>query len=204
MKDKKTKKSQEENETVNAPEVVEETAAEATAPADSVEESQGDSDTSQLLKQLDEVTGQLDEYKNRYLRSVADFENFRKRSLRDKEEARNYATSALIEDIIPALDNMGLGLKSAQDHHPEAKGVIDGINMVFTQLKNVLAQHGVEEVNPAIGDAFDPNVHEGVAHVPSEDVDEGAVMALQRVGYRLRDRLIRPAAVVVSAGAAKE
>jgi molecular chaperone GrpE len=203
MKDKKTKKPQEENETVNAPGVAE-NAAEATAPADSVEESVSASESSQLLKQLDEVTGQLEDYKNRYLRSVADFENFRKRSLRDKEEARNYATSALIEDIIPALDNMGLGLKSAKDHHPEAKGVIDGIDMVFTQLKGILAQHGVEEVSPAVGDVFDPNVHEGVAHVPSEDVDEGAVMALQRVGYRLRERLIRPAAVVVSAGAAKE
>ncbi|MBN2068319.1 MAG: nucleotide exchange factor GrpE [Opitutales bacterium] len=197
MKDKKIKKLHEENEAQSTQQTA------ATEAAEQAVEPETGSEVDPLLQKLDEVTGQMQEYKDRYVRLVADFENFRKRSLREKDEVRSYATSGLIEDILPALDNMMLGLQSAKEHHPEAKGVIDGIDMVFTQLKGILGQHGVKDVNPEVGGAFDPNLHEAVAHVPSPDVEEGKVLAVQRIGYRLNERLIRPAAVVVSSGAAQ-
>lgn len=137
----------------------------------------------------------------RYLRAVADLENFRKRAVREKEEVRQYGTAAVMEDIIPILDNLALGLAAAKQQS-DGKAVVDGVTLVLEQFKATLARHGLKEVNPA-GQAFDPHLHECIAHQPSPDVAEERVMQVVRPGYALNGRLLRPASVVVSSGPAK-
>lgn len=138
---------------------------------------------------------------DRYTRAVADLENFRKRTLRDKEDLRLFATSGLMEDLIPLIDNLGLGLAAAQQQ-PEGKSISEGIAMILEQFKTVLGRHGLKEVNPA-GEKFDPNFHECISHQPSADVVDENVIQVVRLGYTLNGRLLRPASVIVSSGPAK-
>ncbi len=166
-------------------------------PASVTEEEKRES-TTELFRRIDEIQGQAKDFENRYLRAIADLENYRKRSVREKEEVRLSATSAVIEDLLPVLDNMMLGLQSAE-RHAEGASIRKGFEMVLEQFRNVLGEHGVREIRPD-GEPFDPNVHECVSHQPSADVEEGVVIHTVRVGYRLRERLVRPASVVVSSG----
>ena len=159
----------------------------------------GEDAQSELLKKLDEVQAQARADQDKFLRAAAEQENFRKRMIRDKEQLRKYGAALLLEDLLPILDSMAIGLDSA-NNHAETKSLADGFAMVFNQLKMVLKEHGVTEINPQ-GEDFNPNLHEGVAHHPSEEVEEGKVIAVTRKGYKLHDRLLRPAGVVVSCGA---
>ncbi|HYC69786.1 MAG TPA: nucleotide exchange factor GrpE [Opitutaceae bacterium] len=137
----------------------------------------------------------------RYLRAVADLENFRKRAVREKEEVRQFGTAAVMEDIIPVIDNLGLGLAAAKQQ-ADGKAITDGVSLVLEQFKATLARHGLKEVNPA-GAAFDPHLHECIAHQPSPDVPAEHVMQVVRLGYTLNGRLLRPASVIVSSGPAQ-
>jgi molecular chaperone GrpE len=139
---------------------------------------------------------------DRYTRAVADLENFRKRTLREKEELRQYAASGVMEDVIPILDNLSLGLAAAKQQ-TEVKGIVDGVNLVLEQFRTTLGRHGLKEVSPA-GQRFDPNFHECISHQPSGDVAEEHVMQVVRPGYTLNGRLLRPASVIVSSGPAQE
>lgn len=159
----------------------------------------GDEPTAELLRKLEETQAKAQENHDKMMRAIADLENYRKRAAREKDEIRKYGASGLVEDLLPALDNLQLGLKSAEEHHPEAHAVIEGIEMVFGQLMNVLRQHGLEPVNPQ-GESFDPNLHEGVSHLPHAEVPEGHIAEVIRPGYTLNGRLLRPANVVVSSG----
>jgi len=137
---------------------------------------------------------------DRYLRAVADHENFRKRVAREKDELRQYAASRVLEDLLPVLDNLGLGLAAAEQPNASVKTLREGVAMVQTQLKNALEQHGLKEINPA-GQAFDAHQHEALSQAPSTEVAEGDVLQVIRVGYSLNGRLLRAASVVVSSGA---
>lgn len=138
----------------------------------------------------------------RYTRAVADLENFRKRTLREKEELRQFAASGLMEDVIPILDNLSLGLAAAKQQ-TEVKGIVDGVGLVLEQFKSTLARHGLKEINPE-GQRFDPNFHECISHRPDNEIGEEHVMQVVRPGYTLNGRLLRPASVIVSSGPAKE
>jgi molecular chaperone GrpE len=155
-----------------------------------------------LLAQLEAAQAEAAKFKDQYVRSLADLDNFRRRAARDKEDTRRTAAASLLEDLLPAIDNMRLGLQSALQAHPEAKAVIDGIKLVSDQLRSVLGQHGLKEIDPA-GQPFDPKFHESVAQQPSDQVAEGHVLQVLRPGYLLNDRLLRAASVVVSSGPAK-
>ena len=157
---------------------------------------------SALLEKLDGATAEINTQKERYLRTVADLENYRKRAVREKEEARKQATCSLLEDILPILDNFRLGLKSAEDHEG-GKVFAEGFRMILTQMESALKQNGLEEINPG-GDVFDPNYHESIAHMPSDSVEDGHVIEVHRIGYRINERLLRPAQVVVSSGVPAE
>ncbi|MDX2109292.1 MAG: nucleotide exchange factor GrpE [Verrucomicrobiota bacterium] len=156
-----------------------------------------------LQKQLAETNTQLNESRERYLRSVAEFDNYRKRVIREREDARTAAVAGFLGDLLPAFDTFARGIESARLHHPEAKVVIDGIAMIQSQINGVLSQNGVVEIAPAPGDAFNPNLHESVAHAVSDTVPEGNVTLVVRSGCIYKERLVRPASVVVSSGAAK-
>ncbi len=138
---------------------------------------------------------------DRYTRAVADLENFRKRTLREKDELRQFAAAGVVEDIIPILDNLSLGLGAAKQQ-TDVKSIVDGITLVLEQFKGTLARHGLKEVNP-LGQAFDPNLHDCISHQPSADIPEEKVSQVVRLGYTLNGRLLRPASVVVSSGPAK-
>ena len=138
---------------------------------------------------------------DRYTRSVADLENFRKRSLREKEELRLYAVSGLMEDVVPILDNLGLGLAAAKQQ-TDVKSIVNGVSLTLDQFKTTLGRHGLKEINPA-GQKFDPNFHECISHQPSADVAEENVIQVVRLGYTLNGRLLRPASVIVSSGSSK-
>lgn len=169
------------------------------APAQPAEAGRVD-EVGPLLQKLDEATAEINAHKERYLRTVADLENYRKRALREKEEVRRHATSALVEDLLPVLDNFSLGLKSAESHEGGA-AFAEGFKMILSQMSSALRQNGVEEMNPQ-GQPFDPNFHEALAHVSHESVPDGHIIEVQRVGYKLHERLLRPAAVVISSGPA--
>ena len=136
--------------------------------------------------------------KVRYLRAVADLENYRKRITREKQDIIRSAAGCVVESLLPVLDNMKLGLKSAENH-PEAKEVTSGFKMVDNQLKKSLSEQGLEELLPN-GETFDPNLHECISHQPSSEVAEDHIIETVRAGYRLNERLLRAASVIVSSG----
>ncbi len=135
-------------------------------------------------------------------RSAADLENYRKRMAREKTEAIKFANASLLEDLLPVLDNFQLGLEAArgQADAPDAPSkILQGMTMVFKQIEDFLLEHGVEEIN-ADASPFDPNLHEAVGQQHSAEVPEGHVIQQLRKGYKLKDRLLRAANVVVSRG----
>lgn len=139
---------------------------------------------------------------DRYLRTAADLENFRRRAVREKEELRLFAAGKVLEDLLPVWDNLGLALAAAKQPNADLKNLVGGIDMVLQQLKKALASHGLTEIDPA-GKPFDPHQHEAISHLPSKDVKEEHVLTVVRPGFLLNGRLLRPASVVVSSGPAK-
>ena len=104
-----------------------------------------------------------------------------------------------MEDILPALDNFKLGLKTAEEHEG-GKAFAEGFRMILVQMESALKNNGLEEINPENG-LFDPNFHESIAHLPHPEVADGHIIEVHRIGYRVQERLLRPAQVVVSSGA---
>ncbi len=145
----------------------------------------------------------LDNFRDLALRSQADLDNFRKRATREREDSVRYANTELIERLLPVIDSFALGLQAAtEDDSPGAAKIHDGLSMVYRQLTAVLAELGVTEI-AAEGEQFDPNLHEAVSQEPSEEYPEGVVIRMLRKGYLFRERLLRAANVVVSAGPAQ-
>jgi molecular chaperone GrpE len=143
----------------------------------------------------------LDRFRDLALRSQADFENYKKRASREKEEAIKYANTALLQQLVSILDNFELGLAAAKTQAQESP-IYSGMVLVQKQLNDLLAENGLESIE-AEGKRFDPNLHEAIANEPSES-PEGIVIRQARRGYRFKDRLLRPARVVVSSGHAKK
>jgi molecular chaperone GrpE len=142
----------------------------------------------------------LDRFRDLALRSQADFENYKKRAAREKDEAIKYANSALLERLIAIVDNFELGLEAARTGGEDSP-VFSGMSMVLKQLMDFLTEQGLQPIDAA-GQKFDPNLHEAIAHEPSKQFPEGVVIRQTRRGYRMKDRLLRPSSVVVSSGPA--
>jgi molecular chaperone GrpE len=155
--------------------------------------------SSDPASRLAELQAEVSKYKDAALRAAADLDNYRKRVSRERDESIKYANTAFLERLIPILDNFELGLQAARKA-PEAAPIMDGLSMVYKQLQEFLANSGVEIIDAA-GHTFDPNLHEALAQEENHQVPEGKVIRQVRKGYRLRDRLLRPANVVVSKGA---
>ena len=147
------------------------------------------------------LQGDLDRFRDLALRSQADFENYKKRSAREKEEAIKYANSSLLERLVGIIDNFELGLAAAKEQGADSP-IYSGMVLVQKQLNDLLAENGLQPIE-AEGKTFDPNIHEAIAHEPSDRVPEESVVRQTRRGYRLKDRLLRPAKVIVSSGPAK-
>ena len=143
---------------------------------------------------------EAEKFRDLAMRTAADFDNFRKRAAREKEDAIRYANSNLLEQLLPVLDNFELGLEAARSA-PDAAAILQGLDMVSRQFRDFLSASGVEAIKTEGAD-FDPNLMEAVGHEPDAKVPEGRVLRQARRGYKLRDRLLRPASVFVSKGPA--
>ena len=143
---------------------------------------------------------EAEKFRDLALRTAADFDNFRKRAAREKEDSIRYANTSLLGDLLQLIDNFELGLEAAKSA-PHAEAILQGLGMVARQFRDFLASAGLEEV-PTEGAVFDANVMESVGHENSDTVPEGQVLRSTRRGYKLRDRLLRPASVFVSQGPA--
>src|ERR1700720_4952168 len=172
---------------------------ETTSAANDKRSETGSRQTDDPPDQLAQLKAELNKYKDIALRSVADLDNYRKRMAREKDDAIRYANANFLERLIPILDNFELGIQAAKAGGSQS-AVQDGMMMVFKQLQDFLASCGVETID-ATGQHFDPNVHEAIAQEQNAEVAEGFVIRQLRKGYKLKDRLIRPANVVVSKGA---
>lgn len=150
------------------------------------------------IEALQARAAKADETRDLYMRTAADLENFKKRAARERQESVRYANEALLGKVISVLDNFEIALAS----DPSADGASGesfraGVALIQSQLRNVLAEAGLEEVKAA-GQPFDPNLHEAVAQRESSEVSDGHVLQQLRKGYKYRERLLRPASVVVA------
>jgi molecular chaperone GrpE len=156
--------------------------------------------TPEQLAELKTRAAKADEHWDRLLRTAADFENFKKRAARERQEAAQSATAALVHKLLPVLDHFEMAQAAARNPSAPQSGTAaleDGIAMIQQQLKGILAETGLEEVD-ASGRPFDPTWHEAVSQLETADAPEGQVVQQIRKGYKLRERLLRPATVVVS------
>jgi len=156
--------------------------------------------TPKELAELKARAAKADEHWDRLLRTAADFENFKKRATRERHEAAQSATAALVHKLLPVLDHFEMAQAAAQNAQAPQNGTAalqDGIAMIQQQLKGVLAETGLEEVD-ASDRPFDPTLHEAVSQLETAGVPEGQVVQQIRKGYKLRDRLLRPATVIVA------
>lgn len=150
----------------------------------------------ELLQSLQKAEAQVAELKDRLLRGQAEWDNSRKRILREKEDAVRYAAEALLERLLPVLDNFEMGMQAAKTAS-DIKAISQGFEMVLAQLQQVLRDAGVEPID-AVGETFDPHRHEALGHQESAEHPEGQVLSQLRKGYKLKDRLLRAASVFVA------
>ncbi len=162
-----------------------------------------DDPTGDLASQLASAKADAAANYDKFMRVAADLENFRRRTVREKDDLRTTVTGRVLEDVFPVLDTLAMAISAARQPNADLKSLVGGVDMVLTQLKTALANHGLKEINPA-GQAFDPHQHEAISHQPSPKVKEEHVLEVVRTGYSLNGRLLRPASVVVSSGPAKE
>jgi molecular chaperone GrpE len=148
------------------------------------------------LSEEDKLRAQVAELKDKLLRGQAEWDNSRKRIERTKDEAVRYAGEALLEKLLPVLDNFETGMQAAKSA-TDAKAISQGFEMVLAQFQQVLREAGVEPI-AAVGQPFDPHRHEALGHQDSEEHPEGHVISQTRKGYKLKDRLLRPASVFVA------
>ena len=159
--------------------------------------------TEEQFQQIKAQAAKADEYWNQLLRTAADLDNYKKRAAREKQEAIKHANESLLGKLIPVLDNFEMALAATSSTNAEsADSLQQGVSMIQQQLKQALADASLEEIN-ATGQPFDPNYHEAVSQQESTEVPEGHVLQQLRKGYKLRDRLLRPATVIVAKAPSK-
>jgi molecular chaperone GrpE len=150
------------------------------------------------LAALQARAAKAEEYLDHLRRSVADFDNYKKRTTRERQEAVQYANERLLLKLMPVLDNLDMAIAAAGTAaSDDAKAIHTGVTMILQQLKATLTEFGLEEIN-ATGQPFDPNLHEALMQQESADVPEGQVLQQHRKGYRLNGRLLRAASVIIA------
>ncbi len=156
--------------------------------------------TAQQLEDLKERASKAEEYWDRLLRQTADFDNYKKRAAREKTDAIKYANEGVLQKLIPILDNFEMALAAVSNDkatNASAQSLQQGVSMIHSQLRNALLDAGLEEID-ATNQVFDPNLHEAVSQKETNEVPDGNVVQQMRKGYKFRERLVRPASVVVA------
>lgn len=149
--------------------------------------------------EIDALRAERDEYKDRFMRALADAENSRKRADKDRKEAENYGGSKLTRDLLPVYDNMKRAIEAAGDEQREAAAaLIEGVELTMRELLNVFSKHSITIIAPEVGDKFDPQQHEAMFEAPVPGTKAGDIIQVSAEGFMLHDRLLRPAQVGVS------
>ena len=170
------------------------------------DEALGDLDdvaSGEIIDEATEMREKLNAAEQEILRGRAELENFRKRMQRDADQQLKFANVPIVRDLLDVIDNLNRALDAARGDETSNKALIDGVQMVSQQFTDVLGKHGCKSIE-SIGSQFDPNIHQAIAQMPSADHAAGTVAQEVAVGYMLHDRVIRPAQVIVSTGAASE
>ncbi|QSR87622.1 nucleotide exchange factor GrpE [Candidatus Methylacidiphilum infernorum] len=152
--------------------------------------------SSKLLSELEQKAQLCDESRDKLLRTLADWDNARKRMTKEKEEAIKLANAKILEALLPVIDNFEIGVQSSEKA-TDVRSVIDGVKMVLSQLVQILKEEGLEPLE-AVGKPFDPNFHESLGFVETDKVEEGHVALQLRKGYMYKGRLLRAAAVYLA------
>ena len=154
---------------------------------------------SSLEDELETARAERDDYRDRFMRALADSENARKRSERDRREAEQYGGSKLARDMLPVYDNLKRALEALTDEQRAiSAALIEGIELTMRELLNVFAKHGITLLKPAIGEKFDPQLHQAMFEAALPGTSAGDIIQVMTEGFLLHDRLLRPAQVGVS------
>lgn len=156
-------------------------------------------DYERVLSDLANVTLERDKAKEDYLRALAEYQNYQRRSLQNEQEARKQGLTSVLNSVLPVLDHFDMALNQAVDNEA-AQRVVDGVKVIKAELVRALERHGVSVINPAIGDEPDPSRHSVLMHKAAEGVEAGKISSVMQAGYALGDRVIRPAMVTVAPG----
>ena len=149
--------------------------------------------------EIEAIIAERDEYRDRFMRALADAENARKRADKDRRDAEQYGGTRLARDLLPVYDALSRALDSAgDDQRAAAAALIEGVELTLRELKNVFAKHGITVITPELGEKFDPQRHEAMFEAPVPGTVAGSIIQVMDNGFMLHDRLLRPAKVGVS------
>lgn len=192
MKDKK----EEKKDTEKAEKIIEEESVKADTPKSEDAASSSDAPNEELKETPSEP-----DWKTLYAITLADFDNYKKRAARDREEVYRYAEGDILKDVLPSVDNLALALEKATDKEDQ---FVKGVQLVYDSLVKALASHGAKPMEELLGKELDPNFHEALATMPNDEFEEGKICNIVKTGWMLNDKLLRAAQVVVSAGKKEE
>jgi molecular chaperone GrpE len=150
-------------------------------------------------EELDALRAERDEFRDKFMRALADAENTRKRADRDRREAENYGGSRLARDMLPVYDNLRRALNAASEAEQDVnKALLEGVELTMRELISVFKKHGIDPIVPEVGDKFDPQLHQAMFEAPVPGTKAGDIIQVAAEGFMLHDRLLRPAQVGVS------
>ena len=162
----------------------------ALTPADEV---------SELRTQLEQAESKAEENWDQFVRAKAEIENVRRRAERDVQNAHKFAVEKLVGELLPVRDSLEMGIAAARDEETSPDKLLEGSDLTLKMLSGVLSKFGVEIVDP-VGERFNPELHEAIAMQPGGDAEPNSVLQVIQKGYRLHDRVVRPAMVIVAQG----
>src|SRR6056297_3869512 len=149
--------------------------------------------------EIDALRAERDSLQDKFMRALADAENARKRSDKDRREAENYGGSKLARDMLPVHDNLKRALDTVnEDQRAGSAALFEGIELTLRELRNAFAKHGITVIDPQVGDRFDPQRHEAMFEAPLPGTKAGEIIQVSAQGFMLHDRILRPAQVGVS------
>lgn len=175
---------------------------------DNIEELEAQSDQEELIDieeavaefdEIDAIRAERDDFRDKFMRALADAENSRKRADKDRKDAEEYGGAKLSRDLLPIHDNLERAIEAGgETSDAESKALVDGVELTMRELLNVFRKHGIETIAPEIGDRFDPKVHQAMFEAPLPGTKGGDIIQVSAKGFMLYDRLLRPAQVGVS------
>ncbi|RYH04207.1 nucleotide exchange factor GrpE [Salipiger sp. IMCC34102] len=153
----------------------------------------------ETLARIADIEAERDDFRDKWMRALADAENTRKRADRDRREAENYGGSKLARDLLPVYDNLRRALKATDEAEKAVNAaLLEGVELTMRELISVFKKHGIDPITPEVGDKFDPNLHQAMFEAPLPGTKAGEIIDVSTEGFLLHDRLLRPAQVGVS------